>query len=108
MFRGVEIEECSYPFSVPSCDGRERAHKVDEAFRAATLNCTALDTLSDVRNLNGIDIYSYHGVMNGKREGSTASRGNTEDASSRLERTKLDFSILVRTIPAVLFGWGAK
>jgi hypothetical protein len=56
--------------------------------------CTA-EPPSDVRKLNGINVDSHHCVMGGKSHRSAASRGDTKDASARLERTKLNFSILI-------------
>ncbi len=67
----------------------------ENAFRAATLNGGAAETLLHVGNLNGINVNRHHRMTGREFHGGAASRGNAEDTSVRLERTKLNFSVLV-------------
>jgi hypothetical protein len=95
FLRIVEIEECSYPSSVPSCERPERARKTENAFRAATPNDVAAETLLHVGNLDGVNVNRHHRMTGREFHSGAASRGDAEDSSARLERTKLNFSVLV-------------
>jgi hypothetical protein len=95
LFRIVQLEECSYLSSVPSYERPDDASKCQNAFRAATLNGVAAEARLHVGDLNGIYVNRHDLVTGREFHGGTAGRGNAEDASFRLERTKLNFSVLV-------------
>ena len=95
LLRIVEIEECSYPSSVPSCERPEGARKSENAFRAATLNGGAAETLLHVGNLDGINVNRHHRMTGREFHRGAASRGDAEDTSARLEHTKLNCGVFI-------------
>ena len=95
VLRIVEIEECPHDSPAPSGDRPEGACNGENALGAATLNGCAAEAPLEIGKLNGVNINSHDAVMSGKSDGSAASGSNAEDASARLERAKLNFSVLI-------------
>jgi hypothetical protein len=95
LLRIVKIEERFHCAFVPSCEARESAREIENAFGAATLNRTPVETVLDVVKLNGINVDGHYRVMGGQFYRRAASRGDAEDTSARLERTKLNFGVLI-------------